>query len=143
MQLLVPRKSCLTKRSSRSTQAFRFRWSMSGVRNSLTLAHTRSVIELTSDEQAALFPFTSSIQLLGASVFPCGPLLRAYLPFALYLRTLHSLPCTLFLRDGSGIYGLNYLCSSNFYNQSTGHDQGLLWSSIKYTLNFQNHARYA
>ncbi|KAL8286283.1 hypothetical protein RQP46_004771 [Phenoliferia psychrophenolica] len=29
---------------------------------------------------------------------------------------------------------------STFYTESTGHDQGLLWSSIKYTLNFDNYA---
>lgn len=30
--------------------------------------------------------------------------------------------------------------ASNFYDKNATHDQGLLWSSIKYTLNFDNHA---
>lgn len=34
----------------------------------------------------------------------------------------------------------NSTTRDNFYVEGTGHDQGLLWSSIKYTLNFQNHA---
>jgi lysophospholipase len=34
----------------------------------------------------------------------------------------------------------NGTTEDDFFDTSALHDQGLLWSSIRYTLNFQNHA---